>query len=273
MKASSKRSLLAGAAALLSVAAPAFAHDLWVQPSTFTPDRDELVQAQLFVGHHGDLEALPRIAARMARFEALGADGSARAILGREGKPPAGLWRPATDGVHTLVYQSHASYLELAAEKFEAYLEEEGLETALAERARRGESAQVGRESFSRCCKALAQVGASASGFDRVVGLPNELTALTNPFEWKPGEALLIELRTDGEPAADRQVEFQHLNDPDRYFILRTDAEGRVRFPAPQSGPWRVGSVHMRRSGEMDGAREQGEWESYWATLTFELGG
>jgi uncharacterized GH25 family protein len=52
--------------------------------------------------------------------------------------------------------------------------------------------------------------------------------------------------------------------DPGQKLSARTDAEGRVRFRLPQGGMWLVKSVHMIPGAKAD-------WESYWASLTFEL--
>ena len=49
--------------------------------------------------------------------------------------------------------------------------------------------------------------------------------------------------------------------------IPRPDAEGRVRFTPPRAGPWRVAAVHMVPAGP----DVEGDWESFWATLTLEL--
>jgi uncharacterized GH25 family protein len=48
---------------------------------------------------------------------------------------------------------------------------------------------------------------------------------------------------------------------------IRTDAAGRVRVPLSRSGVWLVKAVHMIPAP----AGADADWESIWASLTFEL--
>jgi uncharacterized GH25 family protein len=49
--------------------------------------------------------------------------------------------------------------------------------------------------------------------------------------------------------------------------MARSDAEGRVRLPLQRAGAWIVKAVHMVAAPKYSGA----EWESLWASLTFEM--
>jgi hypothetical protein len=92
-------------------------------------------------------------------------------------------------GVHILAYWSQPNAHEMAPGPFESYLEEEGLQGALQERARRGEDDVPGREHFVRCAKSLLLVadGGSPRGHDEVLGLPLEIVPVTNPFTARRG--------------------------------------------------------------------------------------
>src|SRR5438874_757106 len=85
-------------------------------------------------------------------------DAAARAsdrkpVLGREGGDPAGFLRVTMPGLQVVGYHSNPSRIELPAEKFNAYLEEEGLDSVLALRVLRKETASGARELYSRCAK------------------------------------------------------------------------------------------------------------------------
>jgi uncharacterized GH25 family protein len=55
--------------------------------------------------------------------------------------------------------------------------------------------------------------------------------------------------------------------DPSAKMTARTDANGRVRLNLPRSGMWMIKAVHMVSAPPDSGA----DWESIWASLTFEL--
>jgi hypothetical protein len=53
--------------------------------------------------------------------------------------------------------------------------------------------------------------------------------------------------------------------------MLRTDRDGRARVALAVAGPWLLKSVHMLRAVGADA--ERAEWESLWASSTFEVVG
>ncbi|MBT8492433.1 MAG: DUF4198 domain-containing protein, partial [Deltaproteobacteria bacterium] len=169
----------------------------------------------------------------------------------------------ATDaGVHTLVFQSRHSYIELPAKKFEHYLVEEGLEHIVRLRRRMGKTGRPGRESYFRNCKSLLRVGSSTQGFDRRVGLPFEITALTNPFR---GGMVELVVERHGRPAAGVKVDLIALDGLRVAAEAVSDQRGRIRVRIPR-GSWMLAATDMRRAPR--GVR--GDWESAWTSLTFE---
>jgi uncharacterized GH25 family protein len=70
-----------------------------------------------------------------------------------------------------------------------------------------------------------------------------------------------------GEPLAGAQVEAIPAAAPRGKQVARSDALGRVRFRLAGRGAWLVKAVHMRRAEDP----AEADWESFWASLTFEL--
>lgn len=258
------------AALLLTCASLADAHEFWVEPSSYTPAVNEPVDLRLFIGAEGPPEEVIRSPEHMLRFEALSA-GRAAPIAGFVGDAPAGLHRFDRKGAATIVYTSRQSSLSLPAERFEPYLEDEGLSDVIADRVRRNESVAPGRESFARYAKSLVIVGqnegASHAGFDDEIGLPVELVLETDPAIWRSEDEIRLRAVYDGQLLADQQVKLIHLVERELRMVARTDAHGMVRFHPPQSGPWLAAAVFMRRAPEGGEA----DWESFWASLTFAL--
>jgi hypothetical protein len=81
----------------------------------------------------------------------------------------------------------------------------------------------------------------------------------------RPGEPMQFRVLRNGQPLADLPVELR--GDRVALGIWRTtDAEGRVRFPAPLPGRWLLRGTDLRPS-----QREPDTWESRFVTLAFEI--
>src|SRR5881396_1906133 len=113
--------------AIALLAVPLFAHDMWIEPATFQPQAGEIVGIRLRVGQGLLGDPLPRDPALVNQF--LFEDASGRKpVIGRDGADPAGFLRVAMPGLLVVGYSSNPSVVELTAEKFNRYLEEEGLD-------------------------------------------------------------------------------------------------------------------------------------------------
>jgi hypothetical protein len=143
----------------------AFAHDFWIEPSTFRPSVAESVTASLRVGQEFVGDPVGRDSALIEKFIVRDNAGE-RPIAGLERQDPAGFFRVEKAGGAIVGYRSRPKYLELAPDKFEQYLRDEGLEGIIALRAQRGESQKPSREIYSRCAKSLLIAGSGATAFD-----------------------------------------------------------------------------------------------------------
>lgn len=254
--------------AAFSFSTAILAHDFWVQPSDFTPQPGELVNVHLYVGHVDAPEPVKRNSTRIEKFSLLGIDGETP-IPGSDGKDPAGLVRPAKAGLHIVVYDSNHARSELEADKFEAYLREEGLESIITERKKRSESSKAGVEIYSRCAKALVCVGEAPfkGSADRAVGLKLELITGSNPAALKPGDDVSISLMFDGQPLEGVKVILKSGRQPHGASEARTGKDGNVTLKAPDAGLCVITAVHMIRLPEGSDA----DWESIWASLSFKV--
>ena len=164
----------------------------------------------------------------------------------------------------------------LPAADFEALLREEGLDSILAERARRGESAMPGREHSARCLKAFVRVGARADvTYARQVGQLLELVPLEDPTRVAPGTTLDLDVRYFGGRLAGAQVD---LLTRGASGVTRTravsDERGIVTFTVPELGTHVARMVYMRRCIASDERGEtipcnDVEWETLWSSLSF----
>jgi uncharacterized GH25 family protein len=253
--------------ALVSSHASLVAHDMWIDPTTFSPESGEIVGVRLRVGQDFLGDPLPRDPALINQFVFEDAAGR-KPLVGRDGADPAGFLRVATPGLLVIGYRSNPSAVELTPEKFNQYLKEEGLDAVAALRARHNETRAKAREIFSRCAKSLVWSGLAKDGQgDRPLGFPLELVAERNPYAIPAGEDFPVRLIYENRPLAGALVVALNRLHPSDKLSARTDNEGRARFRLRPGGMWLVKAVHMVPAP----AGTNAEWASYWASLTFEL--
>ena len=257
--------VVAGLAIIAAAQATLAAHDMWIEPAAFMPQPGQVVALRLRVGQGllGDPLAHD---ARLIR-EFIVDDGSGRKpVVAREGGDPAGLIRPLASGLAVVGYYSTPSVVELTPEKFNQYVEEEGLDAVAAERAKRRLLAAGGRDAFTRCAKSLVLTGASSPDQqDRALGFPLELVAGGNPCALDASRDLPVTLTWQGRPLAGVLVQAMNRKNPAEVQRQRTDRNGRVSFHVGNEGTWLIKAVHMQLAAGSDGH----DWESYWASLTF----
>lgn len=253
-------------ALLLFAFAPlAAAHDLWIEPSSFRPAIGERVSVALRIGQNLHGEPMPRIPQLIDRFVL-----HDTTIGGRPGLDPAGVIAVIEPGLQWIGYQSNAYPLSTEAAKFEAYLREEGLERISAERARRKQSAIPGNERYYRCAKALLDVaGNSSANASQSLGFMFELVPRTNPYALRAGDKLPIALTFRGKPIANVLVIAMRKGAPAQVVRARTDAQGRASLKLDADDFWLIKAVHMEAAPAGAGV----DWESWWASMTFDLRG
>ena len=252
--------------AIVSSHASLVAHDMWIDPTTFSPESGQIVGVRLRVGQDLLGDPLPRDPALIDQFIFEDAAGR-KPLVGRDGVDPAGFFRVATPGLLVIGYRSNPSAVELTPEKFNQYLNDEGLEAVAALRARRHETGAKAREIFSRCAKSLVLSGsAKEEQGDRPLGFTLELVAERNPYAIRAGEDLPIRLTYENRPLAGALVVAMNRLNPSEKLSARTDNDGRVRFRLRPGGMWLVKAVHMVPAP----AGANAEWASFWASLTFE---
>jgi uncharacterized GH25 family protein len=265
-------------AASLALASFASAHDFWIHPSTFSPAADAPIAFSLEIGHLGESERYARNPARIERFVIVGpgAGGPERNIPGSPGSDPAGMTVMLGEGSYVVGYRSNHARNQLPADKFEHYLREEGLEDIIALRDAAGASAAPGREIYSRCAKSLLRTAGSTStdgGAEQPLGFTLELVPVGDPTLAKVGERVTFRLLFEGQPYAGAKVEFstEHGHDDGaahaHHDSARTAPDGTVSFTVDHEGLWVLNAVVMQEAQN----RADADWESWWASATFEV--
>ena len=250
-------------------ATPGMTHDFWIEPVTFRPPENSSLPVNLRVGEDFDGTTQPYVPDWLVDFSVSSAAGRT-AVSGLAGDDPAATLALRAPGLRLIGYRSRRSFVELEAERFNKYLLAEGLERIVELRSEHGQSQANGREYYSRCAKSLVMVGdGPRAGFDRVLGYTLELIPQADPYALAPGDPLTVALNYRGKPLAGALVIAFTADRPADRLNVRTGADGRARLPLNRAGRWLVKAVHMIAVPASDPGAD---WESFWASLTFEIG-
>ncbi len=249
---------------MIAVPGGTWAHDFWLEPSTYHPQPGAVVKVRLWVGQNFVGDPLPRQSSMIEQFFVRQA-GADEPIGGANNIEPAGFFLANGNATAVIGYRSVGSNIELPPEKFEDYLRQYGLNAIVSERARRGERTRPGREQFHRYAKVLLTGAGPSAAATQPLGFAYEIVPGDDPT--RAGGPLRARVFYDGKPLAGALVEALWRDDPKIRLSARSGTDGAFSFELPRPGVWLIKSVHMVRAGFF--AKE--DWDSLWASLTFEV--
>src|SRR4051812_32138970 len=240
------------------------AHDFWLEPQQYWVASDALTSLTLRVGHGPLRQRSPIPARRITRFQAQTPEGALldlRKQLRLGEAREDGDFRFRQPGTYLLVLQTdYGAQTHLPSLRFNEYLKAEGLAPALEQRARLHLMDADGSERYSRCAKAIVQVGPSATHpqkrISEAVGLPLEIGAEVSPYDVPRSATLPVRVIYAGRPLAGALVKLTNLQDDASPFEVRhTDDRGRASFTMPNAGSWLLNVIWTKplaRSEETD---------------------
>ncbi|MEQ8435352.1 MAG: DUF4198 domain-containing protein [Oceanicaulis sp.] len=253
----------------LAAAAPAAAHDFWIAPDQYAAETGAPVEIDFFVGHGASADLWDLRWRRVVSLETRLGD-RAQSRLGdlipvTDGEPGATL-RFDADGHYVVAFASHHAVSELPAERFEGYLEEEGLTLAARTRADAGTTGEPGREIYSRRAKTLIDVGDAQAGDPTMpVGHTLEIVPLSDPYAADFDGALAVRVLFRGAPLEGAQVSLDSQAIGRTLATERTGSDGVARFDVARQGGWMLNTVWstpLISDGRAD-------FETIFASLTF----
>jgi len=269
-----------GSAALLAIlllgpAAPAFAHEFWLAPSRYVASRGEAVEIRVHVGDgfHGPIQSYATN--RAVRFELRAARSFGLDSLVRNHAPIWARFAPSDSGGAMLAWESGFTRNELPAARFETYLKDDGLDSALAQRRAEGADGP-GVERYRRCAKTWL-AGTTESRATDPFGLPFEIVPAAIPgrdsmlsvqifYEGRPAPGILVRAWRASLDSGGGPIDASERPAVDPAWSARSDGNGIALVPCASRGEWMISAVHMVRSRD----RAAADWESSWASLTFQ---
>ncbi len=235
------------AAALLVAtlfAAPAKAHDFWIEPAAYWTAPGVTTALTLQAGHGSERQRSRIPLRRVIRFTVSTPTGTSVDLHDglTLGAPTAdGAFRLTAPGGHVLALQTdNRAQSHLPAARYNAYLEDEGLASALAWRKQNHETDRDGAEIYSRQAKALIQVGPLGGDqrqVTRPLGLVLEIVPERSPYALPRAAPLPVRVYFEGRPPGRRPRQADQSlarRGARRDTHHRHDRPGAVRYPRPR---------------------------------------
>lgn len=178
-------------------------------------------------------------------------------------------------GTYVLGVSTKPRMIELSAEDFNEYLAHDGVLDVLEARQQDGILDRPANERYAKHVKTILQIGdAATETYSTFLGYPIEIVPQANPVDLKPGGSLRVLVMADGSPAADQWVYASYAGyhahaetgEHQEATQTRTDDNGVAEIPITHSGRWYIRLIRM-----LPVAEEGVDYESNWATLTFEV--
>lgn len=263
-----------GLALILLFAVTAKAHDLFLKLETYFLPPESKAVVRLLNGTFQKSDGL--VARERMRDISLFSPNLTKPVgeaVGWRNEGQTTIMEMQTGGPGTYVagVSTYPKEINLKAADFNDYLAHDGIPDILAERKKRGELNKNVRERYSKHVRAVFQVGDTVSDeFRKPLNYPVEIIPQQNPYVLKVGHILTVKCMLEGQPLVNQFVIAGWETSAGKLQKLstRTDSGGLAQFKLGGAGKWYVKLIHMRPLSE-PGL----DYESKWATLTFEIRG
>jgi len=271
-----KRLVVALSIALITPAAQA--HDMFL----VVEDHDLPVESEVTVAlYNGTFDKSENSIGRDRMIDVSVVDGS-----GWVAHPGEGQWRDENDmslltfetgdaGTYLVGISTKARNIELGAEDFNEYLKHDGVLDVLAAREETRTLDRDATERYSKHVKTILKVGEpSGTSWQYRLGYPIEIVPASDPSKLCPGDSFEFLVLADGAPVAEQLVYASHAgfhghSDDGSHAeagSTRTDVAGVASVKIGTEGRWYLRLIRMLEVDEDDV-----DYESNWATLTFEV--
>ncbi len=206
-------------------------HDLYIKMETYFLQPNQQATLSLY---NGTFESSENIITRDRMLDASVIAQSKRVII----KPDQ--WKDQDSTITQLTFNTgeagtyvagvstKARNIELTADKFNSYLEHDGVLDILVQRTDNNLLDQDAVESYQKHVKAIYQVGnIKTDDWKTVLGYPIEFVPQANPYEKYSGDTLAVKLLLDGEPIPNQLVYANHIKSTKTHTHSEHEHDGK----------------------------------------------
>lgn len=266
------RKAIIAALAIVIIAVAVHAHDLFLKLDSYflTPDSKATVSVMNGTFQESDAAvARDRIVNLSLLGPGLSASSSDSVVWRAEEKKSVMEFRTGAPGTYVIGISTKTRENTRTGAEFNKFLEEDGMPDVLAARKKNNELDKGATQRYSKYVRAVFQVGdALSDDYKRSLNHPIELIPQKNPYSLKPGDTIPVLCLLNGRPLSNQFVTagWEPKDGKLNLVSARTDEKGIADFKLAAPGKWFVKTINMEK------VTEPGlDYESKWATLTFEI--
>lgn len=251
------------------VAINIFGHEFWIQPDKFIYKRTEPINIKFLVGENFDGDNWTGNKDKVNSLRLYFADVSDKNLDDNLSNNNGDSLQLAMidEGTVMMTLNTKNSFIDLEAEKFNEYLEKDGLTEAKEYRQKNGDTIKNGLENYQRSVKTIFQVGERFTNvYKQKTDLPLDIIPTEHPYKVAKDGNFKLKVFFLGEKLKNSKVKVWHkLDNKVSQQDYITDDEGEIKFFLSGEGEWMVSCVKMVRLQN----DPQAEWQSYWGSLTW----
>ncbi len=246
---------------------PMLAHEFWLQPEKFIYQPGENINVRFWVGEDFNGENWSGNRDKVNTLQ-IYLDDMTDDIADQvnDEKGDSLQLNLMDEGTAIIAFNSNNSFIQLDSAKFNDYLKEDGLQSAIDYRTAHNETDSMGREFYQRSVKTLIQVGDKKSNISHATNLPLDIIPSANPYGLKDNDSLSAKILFKKQPLANQLVNVWHrLNGKTTHQQYQTNNKGIITFAVATTGKWMISTVKMLHLDDDPKAN----WQSFWGSCTW----
>ena len=256
---------------ILCISYFAFAHEYILLAYKYKVQKGDTLELHLVVADGFNIQMERQVQKNMIkRFELINENGSTNLLVEAVDQSLPILNKKVDfEGLGLIHLERNYARISLPTNKFLSYLKEDHIENIVVTDK---DPTKMQRERYSRYIKTLVQSGAKSYGdeFKKVVGQNLEIVLLQNPYLLQKGETLKAQILFMGKPLVNKIVTARNRKGNESAGVLtsRTDTNGICSFKITGNGEWFIHLTQMIPCPQP----EDSDWESFWASYSFQIG-
>lgn len=171
-------------------------------------------------------------------------------------------------GTYLFTMEGENAFVELPAERFNAYLKEHALDNVIALRDKANASDQPGREMYRRITKLIVEVGDHPDDtYRKEASLPVDIVPGKHPSTMRKGDMVQFKILFNGKPEFGARV-YVWNNKDNKVFVqpVYSQQDGTIDVRIFNDGNWMISVVRM-----IPVSHPRADWQSFWGSLVFHV--
>ncbi len=171
-------------------------------------------------------------------------------------------------GTYLITMEGENAFVELPAERFNAYLKEHALDNIAAMRKKANAEDQPGRELYRRITSLIVQVGDTRDEtYRKITGMPVEIIPGKHPSEIRKGDLVPFMILFNGKPDFGARVYvWNSKNNKVFNQPIYSQKDGSIDVRIFNDGDWMISVVKM-----VPVSAPNANWQSFWGSLVFHV--